>query len=292
MINYLDLFHGIGGFSLGAYWAGMKFDNHFCSDIEPYTIELYKKRFPDSVQIGDITKIDWHKLKKDFPGDWIISGGFPCQDISVAGKGRGLIDEKTGEKTRSGLWYDYQKGIDILRPRFAIMENVAALITRGLDEVLGSLSEIGYNAEWQSIRASDIGAPHRRERVWIISYPGHDARSSERKQQCKMSSKESVDMCTNGVGPWDEMADSNGKRFSTFRKSERIRKKEGEACSSIKRTSSLGPSWRTKWWESEPDFCRMANGVPRRVDRLKGLGNAIIPKIAEILFNKIKKHLE
>ena len=161
-MNYLDLFHGIGGFALGAYWAGMKFEHHYCSDIEPWCQELYAKRFPGSIQLGDITKIDATKLPT---GDWIITGGFPCQDISIAGKGAGIHGE------RSGLWFEYWRIIRDLRPRFAIMENVGMLVHRGLREVLGSLAEIGYNAEWQDIRASDVGAPHRRERIWIVSYP-------------------------------------------------------------------------------------------------------------------------
>ena len=161
--NYIDLFHGIGGFALGAYWAGMKFDNHFCSDIEPYAQKLYKLRFPESIQLGDITKINTEDLKK-YGNKWIITGGFPCQDISIAGKGAGI----TG--ARSGLWFEYWRLIRDLRPEFAIMENVGALTFRGLDSVLGSLAEIGYNAEWQDIRASDMGAPHKRERVWIVAY--------------------------------------------------------------------------------------------------------------------------
>ena len=169
-MNYLDLFHGIGGFALGAYWAGMKFENHYCSDIEPWCQKLYAKRFPDSIQLGDITKIDTSKLPA---GDWIITGGFPCQDISIAGKGAGIHGE------RSGLWFEYWRIINDLRPRFAIMENVGMLVHRGLREVLGSLAEIGYDAEWQDIRASDVGAPHRRERIWIVAH-ANDAGSRER----------------------------------------------------------------------------------------------------------------
>lgn len=164
-MNYIDLFSGIGGFALSAQWAGWKFDNHFFSEIDPYCIEVYKKRFPNAVFLGDITAIDWEKLKLDYPGDWIMSGGFPCQDISTAGKMEGIHGE------RSGLWFTYAEAIRVLRPRYAIMENVAALVVRGLPEVLGSLAEIGYNAEWQSIRAADVGAPHRRERLWIVAYP-------------------------------------------------------------------------------------------------------------------------
>jgi len=162
MKYFLDLFSGIGGFHLGAQWAGLHFDGYYYSEVDPYAIKVYAKRFPDAVGLGDITKIDGHDLPQ---GEWIIAGGFPCQDISVAGKGAGLEGE------RSGLWFEYARLIGELRPRFAIVENVGALTFRGLDSVLGSLAEIGYDCEWRDIRASDVGAPHRRERIWIVAYP-------------------------------------------------------------------------------------------------------------------------
>jgi len=164
-MNYLDLFSGIAGFRTGALWAGMEFENTFHSDIDKYANEVYKKRFPDSIQLGDIIKIDGIALKKNYGDDWILSGGFPCQDISIAGKGEGIHGK------RSGLWFEYWRLIRDLQPRFAIMENVGMLVHRGLREVLGSLAEIGYNAEWQDIRAEDMGAPHKRERIWIVAYP-------------------------------------------------------------------------------------------------------------------------
>lgn len=185
--NYLDLFHGIGGFAFAAYLAGMRFKNHLCSDIEPWCQKLYKLRFPNSVQLGDIMKIDTEDLKNKYGTEWIITGGFPCQDISIAGKGKGLIDEN-GNKTRSGLWFEYWRIIMDLRPRFAIMENVAALTFRGLDAVLGSLAEIRYDAVWQSIRASDMGAPHKRERIWIVAYPA----SGKSGQPSEWEGRESI----------------------------------------------------------------------------------------------------
>ena len=162
MKYFLDLFSGIGGFALGAYRAGLKFDEHYFSEVDDYAIRVYKQRFTDAIGLGDIRKIRGQDLPK---GDWITCGGFPCQDISVAGKGAGLAGE------RSGLWFEYARLIGEVRPRYAIMENVGALTVRGLDAVLGSLAEINYNAEWRDIRASDVGAPHRRERIWIIAYP-------------------------------------------------------------------------------------------------------------------------
>jgi len=316
-MNYLDLFHGIGGFALGAHWAGMKFENHFCSDIEPYAIKLYKKRFPDSVQLGDITKIDWHKLKKDYPGEWIISGGFPCQDISVAGKGKGLIDAETGEKTRSGLWYDYQRGISILRPKFAIMENVGALLIRGIDAVLGSLAEIGYNAEWQNISAESIGAPHKRERIWIIAHPpgiGWNAGCNNERQykDCISKIRETKKDQQSG-SEWKcwskpfctdrEIPDTKCIRSQGQGKHEQSINKEKDQTRETDRVINDGK--RKVWnWTIEPTVCRMVNGLSneldryqgrlsnksyKRVDKLKGLGNAIVPQIAEMLFNYIKE---
>jgi DNA (cytosine-5)-methyltransferase 1 len=303
-MNYIDLFHGIGGFALGAYWAGMKFDNHFCSDIEPYAQELYKLRFPESIQLGDITKIDTDELKK-YGNDWILSGGFPCQDISIAGKGMGIHGE------RSGLWFEYWRLINDLRPRFAIMENVGMLIHRGLREVLGSLAEIGYDAEWQDIRAEDVGAPHKRERIWIVAYAESrridrimgdntekkirndefnccceneipDTESSKCKQPCNSRSR--------GNGFTDshtEVPDTNeqglqGRDSGELQEcpAERVAR-EGNS------QNGCSPGWST-----EPAVGRLAHGVPRRVDRLKGLGNAIVPQIAEILFRQIKPYIE
>jgi len=166
MTYFLDLFAGIGGFAKGAHDAGLRFARHFYSEIDPYAIKVYSARFPSAEPLGDIKTIRGENLPK---GDWIIAGGFPCQDISVAGKGAGLAGE------RSGLWYEYARIIGELRPRICIMENVGALAFRGLDSVLGSLAALGYDAEWQDIRASDVGAMHRRERIWIVAYPKCDS---------------------------------------------------------------------------------------------------------------------
>jgi DNA (cytosine-5)-methyltransferase 1 len=293
-VNFLDLFAGIGGFALGVYWSGMRFENHFCSEIDPYEVELYAKRFPDSVQLGDITKIDFEKLKNDYPGEWIIAGGFPCQDISIAGKGAGI------EGKRSGLWFEMWRAIRILRPRFVIAENVGAITFRGLDQVLSSLAEIGYDAEWQDIRAADVGAPHRRERIWIVAYP-----MSTRKRGDKWESKIKKDV----------ISDSDCKRLN--RQSISIWKKQkedskidrcsedipnsqcidddntGHGTGEIQRErSAQAKIQRNKWWKFEPGMGRLAHGVSRKMDRLRGLGNSIVPQIAEIIFRKIKKVLD
>jgi DNA (cytosine-5)-methyltransferase 1 len=275
-MNYIDLFSGIGGFALGAYWAGMKFDNHYFSEVEPYAVELYQKRFPDAIPLGDITK---HKEWKLEPGEYIITGGFPCQDISIAGAGVGL---RSG--ARSILWFQMQTLIERIRPRFAIMENVGALTFRGLTDVLGSLAEIGYDAEWQDIRAADVGAPHKRERLWIIAYPekGCDDVANAKKRELRTgfceNAAEGQRRGRSGNGCC-KVSDSNGQGLAE-------RKRED---ASRERTNSGSVFSGNPAWAIEPDVGRVAYGIPNRVDRLKGLGNAIIPQIAEILFRQISE---
>ena len=209
MKYFLDLFSGIGGFHLGAQWAGLHFDGYYYSEVDPYAIKVYAKRFPDAVGLGDITKIDGHDLPQ---GEWIIAGGFPCQDISIAGKGAGLAGE------RSGLWYEYARLIGELRPRFAIMENVGALTFRGLDAVLGSLAEIGYDAEWQDIRASDVGAPHRRERIWIVAYPNimRESRGTESREQLERAAQFERG-CSIGMEAGPDVAHADSERLEKHR---------------------------------------------------------------------------
>jgi DNA (cytosine-5)-methyltransferase 1 len=160
-MNHLDLFAGIGGFAIGMPPVRRR----FFSEVDKPTISVYQRRFPDAIFLGDIRSIDGERLRREYDGEWIITGGFPCQDISVAGKGAGIAG------SRSGLWFEMQRLIRQIRPRAVVAENVNALTVRGLDTVLGSLAEIGYDAEWTCIRASDVGAPHRRERIWIVAYP-------------------------------------------------------------------------------------------------------------------------
>src|SRR5512139_1947664 len=162
-MRVLDLFSGIGGFSLGLERAGMR-TVAFC-EIEPFCRAVLRKHWPDIPIYEDVRSLTAERLAADGISVDVICGGFPCQDISVAGKGAGI------EGGRSGLWSEYARIIGELRPRYVIVENVAALLGRGLDRVLGDLAEIGYDAEWHCIPASYVGAPHRRDRVWIVAYP-------------------------------------------------------------------------------------------------------------------------
>ena len=163
MLDVGALFAGIGGIELGLERTGYFRTRWFVENNE-FCQQVLKKHWPDVPCYGDITAIDFRTLP---PVD-VLTGGFPCQDISVAGRGAGIR-----EGTRSGLWFHFARAIGILRPKYALIENVPMLARRGLDIVLANLAEAGYDAEWFDLRASDFGAPHRRERIFIVAYP-HD----------------------------------------------------------------------------------------------------------------------
>jgi DNA-cytosine methyltransferase len=163
-LKVLDIFSGIGGFSLGLERAGME-TIAFC-EIEPFCQNVLEKHWPHTRIFTDIKLLNKELLlRSGITSINVIAGGFPCQDISCAGKQRGIEGE------RSGLWKEYKRLINELRPEYAIIENVANLRSRGLVTVLQDLWEIGYDAEWHCIPASAIGAPHRRDRIWIIAHP-------------------------------------------------------------------------------------------------------------------------
>jgi DNA (cytosine-5)-methyltransferase 1 len=166
MMNfYLDLFSGIGGFALGAYRAGLRFDAHCFSEVDPYAVSIYQKRFPEAIPLGDVRKVNYEKLPK---GNWIVTGGFPCQPHSVAGKREGAGDGRD-------LWPECARMLGELRPAIAVFENVPGLLIsnggRFFNRVLSDISQSGYDAEWKIIPASYAGARHERKRVWIVAYP-------------------------------------------------------------------------------------------------------------------------
>jgi DNA (cytosine-5)-methyltransferase 1 len=158
-VNVLDLFSGIGGFSLGLERAGMR-TVAFC-EIDPFCRRVLAKHWPGVPIFEDVRTL----TASDVRNVEVVCGGFPCQDISSFGLGMGI------NGSRSGLWSEFARLISDLRPKYAIVENVAAINFRGLEQVLSDLAEIGYDAEWHVIPASAIGAPHERERCWIIAHP-------------------------------------------------------------------------------------------------------------------------
>jgi DNA (cytosine-5)-methyltransferase 1 len=162
-LQLLDLFSGIGGFSLGLERTG-GFDTVAFCEIEDFPRRVLAKHWPKVPCYHDIRELTAARLAADGIAVDAICGGFPCQDISVAGKGAGLAGE------RSGLWTEYARLIGELRPRVVFVENVAALLSRGMGVVLGDLATLGYNAEWHGIRACRVGLPHNRDRIWIVAY--------------------------------------------------------------------------------------------------------------------------
>ena len=236
-LTFGSLFSGIGGIDLGLERAGMR-----CAwqvEIDAYCKKVLAKHWPDVARYGDIRTVGAHNLA---PVD-LIAGGFPCQDISDAGIANGKRRGLDGE--RSGLWAEYFRIICELQPRYVLVENVAALLVRGMGRVLGDLASIGYDAEWQVLRASDVGAPHRRERVFIVAYaPSKRPQRIFQKYQL-LSQSRAVALTTS--------------RLSTQRRKDATR----------------------HLWQSKPDVVRVADGVPFRVQRLRGLGNAVVPQVAE-----------
>jgi DNA (cytosine-5)-methyltransferase 1 len=162
-LRVLDLFAGLGGFSLGLERTGGIKTVAFC-EIEPFPRRVLAKHWPKVPQYDDIRTLTKDVLDRDGIAVDVITGGFPCQDISTSGSGLGLAGK------RSGLWYEYARLIGELRPSFVIVENSPELLDGWIGDILGTLASFGYDAEWHCIPASHVGAPHRRDRVWIIAY--------------------------------------------------------------------------------------------------------------------------
>lgn len=164
-MNVLDLFSGIGGFSLGLERAGMR-TVAFC-EIDPWNRAILSRQWPHVPIYEDVRTLSALGLAADGIAPEVICGGFPCQDVSIANvEGTGLDGE------RSGLWFEYARIISDIRPRFVIVENVAELLNRGMDRVLGTLADLGYDAEWRVLRGLDCGLPFIGERVWIVATAG------------------------------------------------------------------------------------------------------------------------
>ena len=347
-MRMLDLFSGIGGFSLAAEWVwGDDLEIVAFCEIDKYCRKVLNKNFPSVPIYKDIKELDGEAFK-DID---LITGGFPCQDISVAGKGAGI------EGARSGLWSEMHRLISHIRPRYVIIENVPMLTVRGGTRVISDLAEIGMDAEWQIVGADDVGAWHRRKRIWIVSYPKHIRRygvqesegsGSRIHSQAGQSRAEQSKGSDSGKGRNEDLAHPKGKqsgeqtkskrRKSISRRSGNSRGDQGKGEKETRKVphphrigekrdqsqdrqgigteqtrqdvpDSLGKrgcsgdtagkdaedarqlrgSPPYGYWDTEPDVGRVANGIPSRVDRLKGLGNAIVPQCAIVIMELIKQ---
>ena len=368
-MRMLDLFSGIGGFSLAAEWVwGDELEIVGFCEIEKYAQKVLQKNFPGVPIYEDITELNG----KDFKNIDLITGGFPCQDISVAGKGAGI------EGSRSSLWFEMHRIIGEVRPSFALIENVPMLVIRGGTRVIADLAEIGYDSEWTIIGADDLNPPawHRRKRFWCVCYPSNpetiplDSNSTIagshreevqfhgeaelRNQQVSDTGSVGAGVSRSGsneekTGRDENLAHAKGKqsreqtkskgRKSISRRSGNSRgdqEKGGKETRKVSHPHSIGekrdqsqdrqgigaeqtrqdipdtnssrktPSrnnrrvgWQRKPiknarkyecenWLTEPNVGRVAYGIPYRVDRLKGLGNAIVPQVAKVIMERIK----
>ena len=260
-MRHLDLFSGIGGFALAARRVGWETVG-FC-EIDHYCQKVLAKHWPGVPIYDDVTKYTGTAGAAD-----IITGGFPCQDISVAGRGAGI------EGSRSGLWSDLCRIIGEVRPRYAVMENVSALLARGLERVLGDMAEIGYDCEWHCIPASVVGAPHQRDRIWIVAYPTQP-RELEYKKRADESQKS---METTTAKTW-------GQRVQGIIKKSLQEQHSFSWCKDFGGIEEL----QGRSDIPEPILWRINDGVSFGVDRLRGLGNAIVPQVAEAIFRAINE---
>jgi DNA (cytosine-5)-methyltransferase 1 len=314
-LRLLDTFAGIGGFSLGLEATGGFETVAFC-EREPYCRRLLAKRWPGVPCFPDVRKLTAEVLTIEgrTPVD-IISGGFPCQDISYAGHGQGLAGK------RSGLFFELHRLIREIRPRYAILENVAALRSRGLDTVLGELAAIGYDAEWHCIPAAALGAPHKRDRVWIVAYPAMDGFEHGAEQGAggphpcgypvapKQDGRPEQALRDEPLGGLrGSLPDANELRRRSWWAREplpwaglvgaacvadghRARRRHGQPERSLQGLSLDGPAHARlpgcAAWDAEPDVGRVVDGLSFGLDgrrrlkqRIAALGNAIVPQIA------------
>jgi len=294
-MRVLSLFSGIGGLDLGLQRAGMT----ICGQVEldPWCRRVLAKHWPEVPRHDDVRTCAgwWGRRLAD-----VVAGGFPCQPVSSAGKRQAQADSRW-------LWPAFAGVVRALRPRFVLVENVPGLLERGMGDVLGDLASLGYDAEWDCLSAADFGAPHLRKRIWIVAYARH-GNEPERSRPAgwPAGQRPPIRPVAGDDGQVRPMADATGTRHAP-----RQPGASGQARQQARRSrpDRLGspladaagtrppdgrtapgrrpsaPRWlepqRLGWWATEPGVGRVAHGIPRRVDRLRGLGNAVVPQVAE-----------
>ena len=282
----LDTFAGIGGFSYAADKLVGGFKTTQFIEINPFCQKILNKHWPNIPIHNDINTFTAGIGQFD-----CITGGFPCQDISVAGRQEGITEE-----SRSGLFYSLMRVIRMVRPRFVVLENVAAILNNGLDIVLGELSQAGYDAEWAVISASSLGGCHRRSRWWCVAYTNNygsspsslneindetDSSSQKRQNEISKSSRSSESQNSRIVRSFKRnVTDSNSERLQR-----QILGKMERGLWTAEHTRRLNPNWRQ--YVSKPILPRGSDGLSFRVDRTKALGNSIVPQVAAIPLKRV-----
>jgi len=301
-LRLLDTFSGIGGFSYAAEHLVGGFQTVQFVERDPFCQKVLCKHWPTVPIHDDICTYNPAQGIAD-----VICGGFPCQDISRAGKGAGI---KQG--TRSGLFYELMRVVCLVRPRFVVLENVSAILSNGLDTVLGELAEAGYDAEWACIRASDVGACHRRDRWWCVAYANDARHQAEREKQQtawteqhgRLDAAYATSMFghgntseqqgqpqrgafpKSGDGHWPDAAHVDHQRLEG-RFSASLCERPQQRPTWPRNSHRLSPDWRG--YLSEPVLRRGDARLSNRVDRLKALGNTIVPQCAAIPLARVKR---
>jgi DNA (cytosine-5)-methyltransferase 1 len=290
MLTVGSLFAGIGGIDLGLERTG-HFKTHWFCERDPYCQRVLAKHWPDVPVCEDVANIG-----ADTPAVDVIAAGFPCQPVSHAGRRKAQDDDRW-------LWPHLERCISVLRPRGVLLENVPGLLTAGFDDVIGGLAACGYDAEWDCIPAAAVGAPHLRDRVFIIATP-------RAEQPRHLADRDDAGPRDTVRPRWDAprdggapMADADDRRRygGTGRASRGWEQPENRsgtggiwgwpspmANASGAGSQRPGNGWAAAngdcqdgIWAAEPPVGRVANGIPKRVDRLRALGNAVVPQVAE-----------
>ena len=263
-MNELALFAGAGGGILGGKLLGWR---TVCAvEWEPYAACVLASRQND----GFLTPFPiWDDVQTFDGKPWrgivdVVSGGFPCQDISAAGNGAGIDGE------RSGMWKEMARIIGEVRPRFVFVENSPMLTSRGLGVVLGDLATLGYDAEWGVISAADTGAPHLRERIWIVAHATELLCNGGNDNTGKLMERQQVSELGNSSWSTD-VANTDSAQC--------------QGNGSTKRIQNIN----TSGWAIEPNVGRVADGVAARVDRLKAIGNGQVPRVAATAFELLNE---
>ena len=285
-----SLFSGIGGLDLGLERAGMRVI--WQAEIDPYCCQVLRQHWPDVPNLGDVSRIEWSDVVRPD----VICGGYPCQPFSLAGARAGTDD-------RRHLWPYVRDALRVLRPRFALLENVAGHLSLGFDRVLGDLAEIGFDAEWDCIPAAAVGASHRRDRVFLVAYPDDVELRHDRRRGSPEPEGRHVPGESRHDGPAGRVADPARAAAAHSDRQLDHDADPGPVPAAVADPEgvAVGPGLRASgaprlgWgrprdcgstgdaWTVEPDVGRVAHGVPARMDRLAALGNAVVPAVAEYL---------
>lgn len=284
-LTLLDLFSGIGGFSYAAEHLVKGFETIAFCEPDRACQRVLAKHWPSTPIFPDVRTLTAQDILPLCPtGLDVITAGFPCQDLSVAGKQAGYDGE------RSVLFYEIIRLARELRPRFLLLENVRNLLSHQngttFQETLFQIAKAGYDAEWTVIPASDVGACHRRERIWIVAYTkdmfGNGGLSEQRGELGESTLSKSRDC------DWTDAAHTNNSRLERWEPAvvsqypPQWTTRQGDSPSAM-----LSPEWTT--YVSKPVLCRGDDGLSNRVDRLKQLGNSIVPQVAAIPLQRIKQ---